>query len=383
MNDMINSPASTNSFSRFTALDVFRGLTICFMIIVNNSGNEETTYWPLLHADWHGFTPTDLVFPSFLFAVGNALSFSMKRWETMAQSDVLLKILKRTFLIFLFGYLMYWFPFFKLDAQSHFILSPISDTRIMGVLQRIALCYGITAFMVYYLDTKKIVWLGAFFLIVYWLMLVIFGVQGAELSKTGNAVLRFDTWLFGASHLYMGEGFPFDPEGLLSTIPAVFNVIGGYAVGRFLQQNGKSYEGLFKLFLVGFAFMFIAYCWNPFFPVNKKLWTSSYAVLTVGLDCLLLGVIIYFIDFLGKTKGAHFFLVAGKNPLFIYLTSELGATVLMSIYVVNETLFVWLYKHIFRLAGDYAGAFLFALWWMLTCWFVGYLLDKKKIYIKI
>jgi len=380
---MTNSLKTSADSFRFTALDVFRGLTVCFMIIVNTSGNEATTFWPLKHAAWNGFTPTDLVFPSFLFAVGNALSFVMKRWETMKQPEVLWKILKRTALIFLAGYLMYWFPFFKLDAQSHLILSPVSQTRIFGVLQRIALCYGIVALMVYYLGTKKTIWLGAVFLLAYWVLLITFGVHGAELTKTGNAVLRLDTWLFGVNHLYMGEGFPFDPEGLLSTLPALFNVIAGYAVGRFLQQKGKTYEGLAKLLLTGFALLFIAYCWNSFFPVNKKLWTSSYAVLTVGLDCILLSAIIYFTDFIGKTKGTHFFLVAGKNPLVIYLLSELGVTTMWLIHIGKEPLFAWLYNHIFIFTGDYLGAFLFSVWWMLSCWLVGYVLDRKKIYIKL
>jgi predicted acyltransferase len=380
---MANAPSSTATFTRFTALDIFRGMTVCFMIIVNTSGNGATTYSPLLHADWNGFTPTDLVFPSFLFAVGNAMSFVMKRWDTMKQSEVLAKIFKRTVLIFLIGYLMYWFPFFKLDAQSHFILSPIAHTRIMGVLQRIALCYGITALMVYYLGTKKTIWLGVISLLAYWVLLLVFGEAGAEFSKTGNAVLRLDTWLLGANHLYGGEGFPFDPEGVLSTLPALFNVIGGYAVGRFLQQKGKSYEGLTQLLLAGFALLFVAYCWDSWFPVNKKLWTSSYAVLTVGLDCLLLGLIIYVTDFLEKTKGTRFFIITGKNPLFIYLMSELGVIVMWLIKIGNESSFSWLYNHVFSLAGDYFGAFLFALWWMLTCWFVGYILDRKKIYIKL
>lgn len=380
---MTKSAIVSQTHYRFTALDIFRGLTVCFMIIVNTSGNGATTFWPLKHADWNGFTPTDLVFPSFLFAVGNAMSFVMKRWDTMKQSEVLLKILKRTVLIFVIGYLMYWFPFFKLDSQSHIILSPISQTRIFGVLQRIALCYGIVALMVYYLGTKRTIWAGVFLLLAYWLLLLIFGVQGAELTKTGNAVLRLDTWLFGIKHLYMGEGFPFDPEGLLSTLPALFNVIAGFAVGRYLQLKGKTYEGLAKLLFAGFALLFIAYCWDSFFPVNKKLWTSSYAVLTVGLDCVILSVIIYVTDFLGKTKGTHFFLVTGKNPLFIYLMSELGVTVMWMIHIGKEPLFSWLYNHIFVFTGDYLGAFLFSVWWMLTCWLVGYILDRKKIYIKL
>src|SRR3954453_7334484 len=128
---------STPASQRFLALDVFRGLTICFMIIVNTSGNYETTFPALEHAAWNGFTPTDLVFPSFLFAVGNAMSFVMNKWDTMQQSKVLWKILKRTALIFLLGYLMYWFPFFKLDREHHVVSFPMAETRILGVLQRI------------------------------------------------------------------------------------------------------------------------------------------------------------------------------------------------------------------------------------------------------
>ena len=376
-------PPSSLNAQRFTALDIFRGCTICFMIIVNTTGNGATTYWPLLHADWNGFTPTDLVFPSFLFAVGNALSFTVKKWDQMKQSLVLYKILKRTILIFLVGYLMYWFPFFKIDAQSHYMLSPVSHTRIMGVLQRIALCYGIVALMVYYLGTKKTIWLGVFSLMAYWALLLFFGEQGAELTKTGNAVLRLDTWFFGINHLYGGEGFPFDPEGLLSTLPALFNVIGGYAVGRYLQRKGKSYEGLTKLLLAGICLLLIAYCWNSFFPVNKKLWTSSYAVLTVGLDCIILAGIVYVTDILGKIKGTRFFLITGKNPLVIYVVSELGVTLLWLIKIGDQPLHVWLYNHIFIFAGDYFGAFLFSVWWMLMCWLVGYVLDRNKVYIRL
>lgn len=369
--------------SRSIALDVFRGLTVCFMIIVNTSGNGDTTYWPLKHADWNGFTPTDLVFPSFLFAVGNALSFARRKWDAMSNSEVLFKILKRTGLIFLIGFLMYWFPFFKIDAQSQWSFAPFSDTRIMGVLQRIALCYGLAALMVYYLGTKKTIWLGIFTLPLYWFLFVFFGTDADAFSKTGNAVLRLDTWLFGIPHLYKGEGFPFDPEGVLSTIPALFNVIAGYVVGVFLQKYAQNKKVLSYLFATGIAFVLVAVLWNQVMPINKKLWTSSFALLTVGYDLMIITVIVFFVDLLKFTKGTGFFLVAGKNPLFIYLMSELGVVVLFMIKVGNESLFRWLYLNIFALAGDYFGAFLFAVWWMLTCWFVGFLLDKKKIYIKI
>lgn len=377
---MTNSPTLAQ---RFTALDVFRGLTVCFMIIVNTTGNGSTTYWPLLHADWNGFTPTDLVFPSFLFAVGNALSFSANRWKSMKQSEVLLKIFKRTALIFLIGYLMYWFPFFRFDAQGHLILSPLSHTRIMGVLQRIALCYGITALLVYYFEKRNPMWIGLSCLFIYWTLILRYGVHGAELSKTGNAVLRLDTWLLGANHLYRGEGFPFDPEGILSTLPALFNVIAGYYAGVFLQKNNKNGKAILKLIGIGIVLILAACFWNQFFSINKKLWTSSYALLTVGLDCILIAGIVYLVDFRELRKGTHFFLVAGKNPLFIYLLSELGVTIMFLIPIGNESLFRWLYSHFFIYAGDYFGAFLFSVWWMLTCWLAGYILDRKRIYIKI
>ena len=144
----------STTLPRFTALDVFRGMTICFMIIVNTPGNYDTTYAPLLHANWHGFTPTDLVFPSFLFAIGNAMSFVMKKWETMKQSQVLAKIFKRTFIIFLLGFLLYWFPFVKVDSMNAISSFPLGETRIVGVLQRLALCYFAASLMIWYLKPK-------------------------------------------------------------------------------------------------------------------------------------------------------------------------------------------------------------------------------------
>ena len=155
---------------RYSALDVFRGMTICFMIIVNTSGNHPTTYAPLLHAEWNGFTPTDLVYPSFLFAVGNAMSFAMKKWANMSQAQVLTKIFKRALLLFILGYLMYWFPFIKYDLSGHVVLKPFAQTRVFGVLQRIGLCYGIAALMIYYLKPKKAFIASLIFLIAYWVI---------------------------------------------------------------------------------------------------------------------------------------------------------------------------------------------------------------------
>lgn len=367
---------------RFTALDVFRGMTICLMIIVNTPGGDPT-FSPLQHASWDGFTPTDLVFPSFMFAVGNAMSFVMSRWTDMSNSQVVTKILKRTLTIFLLGYLMYWFPFVKYDAAHNLILAPISETRIFGVLQRIALAYGATALMMYFLKPRLTTIITILILILYWPVMIYFGDSADPLSIQGNAVLRLDTWLIGTKHLYMGEGFPFDPEGLLSTLPSIGNVVAGYLVGSYLQKNGKSYEGLAKLLMIGVLCFIISYWWNLGFPINKKLWTSSFVMRTVGLDCMILACIIYLIDFLGKTKSVYFFQVFGRNPLPIYLLSEIGVIILFIIPVGQLSLFQWVYQNIFIYAGNYFASLLFAISWMLFCWVAGYILDKKKIYIKV
>ncbi len=370
---------------RFTALDVFRGMTICFMIIVNTPGNGDTSYLPLRHAEWHGFTPTDLVFPSFLFAVGNAMSFIMPKWATLSQSQVLWKIFKRTCIIFLLGFLMYWFPFMKRDVVGNIISFPFDETRVFGVLQRIALCYGIASLIIYYCNPKTTVIISIIVLLAYWLLLYIMCDAADPLSLQDNAVMRIDTWLLGEKHLYHGNGgVAFDPEGLLSTLPALVNVTGGYLAGKYIQQKGNSFESLTILLLSGAALLFLAYCWNLSFPVNKKLWTSSFVLLTVGLDCIILSALIYIISFKNKTRWTYFFQIFGRNPLFIYLLSEL-AVILLSFFRADEktTWYQWIYKNIFSHAGAYFGSLLFAVAFMMLCWLAGYFLDKRKIYIRV
>ncbi len=368
---------------RFLALDVFRGMTICFMIIVNTSGNEDTTFAPLKHAHWNGFTPTDLVFPSFMFVVGNAMSFVMRRWNEMGTGAVLGKIFKRTVIIFLCGYLLYWFPFFAYNDQHHLILKPIADTRIFGVLQRIALAYCFASLMLYFLGTRATVIITIIILILYWPVMEYFGTGPDPLDVHTNAVLRLDTWLIGTKHLYMGEGFPFDPEGLLSTFPSIGNIVAGYLVGRYVQKSGKTFEGLSKLLMAGFILIVIAFFWNYVFPINKKLWTSSFVLHTVGLDCMLLACVMYYVDFLNKRTGVWFFEVFGKNPLFIYLVSELSISIFNMINIKGTPLPQWSYQNIFSLSGAYVGALLFAVCYMLYCWLVGYILDRNKIYVRV
>ena len=263
----------------------------------------------------------------------------------------------------------------------------------MGVLQRIALCYGVAALLIHFLKIRTAVIITIILLIGYWFLLMIFGEQGNEFTMAGNIGHQIDLWLMGEKHLYHGEGIAFDPEGWLSTLPAIGNVVGGYLAGKFIQENmqkgdasgqGKIYRGLTKLMLAGLALVAIAYFWDLSFPINKKLWTSSFVLYTVGLDCIIISVVIYIINILQKTRWAYFFEVFGKNPLTIYLLSELLVTVLYIIHVDKKTpLYRWIYDNIFHYAGAYLGSFLFAIAYMLLCWSVGYWMDKKKIYLRL
>lgn len=372
------------SKERFTALDVFRGLTICFMIIVNAPGSGADVWAPLDHAAWFGFTPTDLVFPSFLFAVGNALSFSKKKFET--DGAFVGKIFKRTVIIFLLGYLMYWFPFFH-RVNGAWAFNPLAHTRIMGVLQRIALCYFFGALIVHYCSQKTAVIISALLLVGYWAFLILAGEPGKEFTMLGNAGTRLDIVLMGNDHLYHDKGGPvaFDPEGLLSTLPAIVNVIGGFLAGAFIQRKGKNYESVAKLLIYGVLFIALALFAGQFFPIAKKLWTSSFTLLTIGIDLAILGILIYIIEIKQVKQGTGFFLIFGRNPLAIYLLSELLLTTLQLIWVRPQLSFYdWInqvfYQQVFPGA---LGTLVFAVCYMMLCWLVAYLLDKRKIYIKI
>ncbi len=374
--------------TRFLSLDVFRGLTVCFMIIVNTPGSGATPFAPLLHADWHGFTPTDLVFPSFMFAVGNAMSFAMRKYDGMATGAVLAKIAKRTALIFLLGYLMYWFPFFRLSELGDITGFPISETRVWGVLQRIGVCYGIASLLVYFFSTRTVIWLSILFLVGYWLILLGWGDPADPLSLTGNAVRQLDLFLLGPAHLYKGNGgIPFDPEGLLSTLPAIVNIIIGYYAGQYVQRAGKNYESIAKLLLAGGALILLALAWDTGFPINKKLWTSSFVLLTTGLDLAILAGLIYAIEIRNWTRGnwPRFFVIPGKNPLFIYLLSELLAITLYMIPVSGgQSAFDWIGIHVFQpiIPGAF-GSLLFAMAFMLLCWAAGWWLDRRRIYVRV
>ena len=366
---------------RFLSLDIFRGMTICFMIIVNTPGSGAMAFSPLEHATWHGFTPTDLVFPSFLFAVGNAMSFSLDKYRELGDKAFLNKVFKRTILLFLAGYLMYWFPFFRLEG-GHVSGAPIGNTRIMGVLQRISLCYCFASLMIHYLSAKKVYFISGMLLIGYWLILLFFGDHNQPFSLLGNAGLYLDRAILGNNHLYHGENVYFDPEGILSTLPAIVNVVIGFYAGKFIQRNGKNYDTIAKLMLFGALFIFIALAWNMVFPINKKLWSSPFVLLTTGIDLMLLPALIFAVEIDGwnRFNWNRFFLVFGKNPLLIYLFSELVVVLFYMVPIgTRSNLYNSINKNSFQvIAPGPVGSLLFAICYMLLCWSFGWWLDKRE-----
>ncbi len=364
---------------RFHAIDVLRGITVTLMIIVNSPGNYDTTFAPLLHADWHGFTLTDWVFPTFLFVVGNAMSYSMDRYFSASQRQFFAKVGKRAVIIFFLGYLMYWFPFVH-EVNGTWTSSPLAETRIFGVLQRIALCYLLASIVIYYWKERG-AWLFSFFaLVTYWVVLVAFG----DLSLQGNAVRMIDLALWGPAHLYAGDGIPFDPEGFLSTLPAVVNVLGGYLAARFVQQGGATWETIARLLMIAVVLVALGLVWNWGFPINKKLWTSSYVLYTIGVDIMVMALLVYVIEMWKQANWTYFFDVFGKNTLFIYLMSQFGVTVMWMVPVDGKSLYEYMFANFWApIAGNYLGSLLFALSWMLSCWLVGYWMDRRGIYVKV
>jgi predicted acyltransferase len=371
---------------RFLSLDVFRGMTIVFMIIVNTPGSGATPFAPLEHAAWFGFTPTDLVFPSFLFAVGNAMSFTMKKFDTLSTGAVPYRILKRGLLIILIGFLMYWFPFVDHGANG-WTLRPFDHTRIMGVLQRIGLCYIFASLIIYFIRSKTAVIVVSILLLVgYQVLLLMFGDHAAPYGMLTNAGTYLDKFVFGDNHLYHGEGVAFDPEGILGTLPAIVNVIVGYYAGKFIQEKGKGYETIAKLSLMGVVFIFIALTWNMNFPIGKKLWTSPFTLLTTGIDMVMISALIYTVEVRAwnKYNWTSFFTTVGKNPLAIYILSEVLIIAFWMITIGDKNLVGWINSVFYqKIAPGPIGSLLFAISYMLICWCVGKVLDKNKVYIRV
>lgn len=367
--------------ARFRSLDVFRGLTVAFMIVVNTSGPGAEPFAQLSHAKWFGLTLADLVFPAFLFAVGNAMSFGDPAAGTAGRYWG--RAIKRAAILFLLGYLMYWFPFVHATADGGWALNPVEQTRIMGVLQRIGLCFLAAAIAVRYLGVRALIVLCVALLIGYWGALMTFGPPGEQLTPLGNIGAQIDRAVLGIDHMY-AKGKGYDPEGLFSTLPAIANVLAGYLAGRYVRSQSDLRATALRLAMAGIVAVAVALLWSLAFPLSKRLWTSPFALINIGIDLALLAGLIAYVELARQSFGVRFCEVFGRNPLAIYLFSELLVTALQLVRLPSgQGLYDWT-GSLFQLAMPGAtGALVCAVAYMLVCWLFGWFLDRNRILIKI
>jgi len=311
------------SKGRLVSLDIFRGMTIAFMIIVNTPGSWKYVYPPLRHAQWHGCTPTDLVFPFFLFIVGVSLWFSMKKYGQELNSRSLLRIFRRTVMIFALGLFLAIFPHFSRDY---------STLRIMGVLQRIAIAYFFGAIICLTVNRDYLWIVIAVILIGYWIILALSGGSDPY-SIDGNFAARFDAAILGKNHLYKGFGVPFDPEGLFSTLPAVCTVLIGYYAGELLGKGSAGWNTALKLLLIGASSAGLGLLWSIWFPLNKPLWTSSYVLYTAGIAMCVLALLYLISDVWKLQKWGVIFLVFGTNALFSYFLAGVWTRIMLNVKI--------------------------------------------------
>ena len=356
---------------RLVSLDVFRGITIAGMVLVNNPGTWSSIYWPLEHAEWHGWTPTDLVFPFFLFIVGVSitLAFARRVEEGSVKRDLYLKVIKRTAIIFGLGLFLNGFPYFQL-----------STIRIAGVLQRIALCYLIASLIFLTTKVRTQLLIAVALLIAYCLVMTKLAAPGyapGDLSKEGSIASFVDRVILGP-HIWK-QGKVYDPEGLLSTIPAVATTLFGILAGHWLRSERPQIEKVVGMFVAGAACVVLGWAWNPFFPINKSLWTSSYVLFTAGLALQLLALCYWVIDIKGYRRWAWPFEVFGVNALALFVGTGLMVK-LMSLFKVQG----WIFRNLFLtwatpINASLAYAIAFILLWLFLMW----LLYRKNILIKV
>jgi predicted acyltransferase len=364
---------------RLVALDVFRGLTIALMIVVNNPGNWEFVYPPLMHSKWNGCTPTDLVFPFFMFIVGVAMWYSYKKCNYTLTGKMVWKILRRTLLIYLLGLILNAYVIFSLD---------LSKIRIMGILPRIAIGYGIASFIVLSINIKWVKVLIALILLSYWAILLIFG-GASPLSLEGNFARIFDIAVLGSNHIPVYSGVKFDQTGLLSTLPSIANLLLGYLAGRLIDTTEIKLNAVKRLIIYGVIGIVVAIVWGFIFPINKPLWTSSFVLYTCGFASAFLGALIWIIDVKGFTKWIKPFQIFGMNAIFIYVLSQFLAitfriTVSHSPTGDTVSLIDWIYTNCFlRLTGAFNASLLYALTFTFFCWLAGWILYSNKIFIKL
>lgn len=370
-----SSSKSAGKSARLMSLDVFRGMTVVFMIIVNTPGTWSHVYAPLRHASWHGCTPTDLVFPSFLFISGVAMWYSLRKFNFEFSGPALFRVLRRVALIFAVGLFLNIFPRFVRDYDT---------LRIMGVLQRIALAWGLGALTVLAIK-KNYIWIAtAVILLGYWALMYFMGGSDPY-SLEGNYARTVDLAIIGENHLYKGFGIPFDPEGLLSTLPATATVLLGFMTGGLITGKGNSWKTVGWLTFVGAVLIGAGLLWGEYFPINKPIWTSSYVLYAGGIGMVILAVLFTVVDIWNLRGWTGFFNTFGTNALFTYVLAGMLTKTLLVIKVGEVSLYNWIFTHIcsplFR--EQRLASLLFPIMLVTVIWAIGYILYRKKIIIRL
>jgi predicted acyltransferase len=369
---------------RLLSLDVFRGLTIAGMVLVNNAGDWQAIYPPLRHAEWNGWTPTDLVFPFFLLIVGVAipLAFEKRRADGGTLTDLYWKIARRTLFIFAIGLFLNWFP------PTSDPVGRLLSLRIPGVLQRIALCYGVAAILYLQFGRPALWRITGGLLLGYWLLLRLVpapGFSAGDLTREGSLPSWVDRTLL-AGHIYRPQ---YDPEGILSTIPAVATALIGVLAGQWLRAKREGMERAAGLFAAGMLLLLAGYGWSALFPLNKALWTSSYVLFTAGLGLLLFALCYWLVDLQGIRRWAWPFVVFGVNALALFILSGMMADLLTEIHLTlpdgtAETLRSFLYRRLFTswltpLNASLAYAVSYVVFW----WGVMWVFYRRKIFFRV
>ncbi|MFY0626679.1 MAG: DUF5009 domain-containing protein [Reichenbachiella sp.] len=359
---------------RLLSLDVFRGITIAAMILVNDPGDWSNVYAPLLHAHWNGYTPTDLIFPFFIFIMGVAISLSKPK-VGVERKSIVYKSLKRTLILFLIGLFLNGFPFFEL-----------SSLRIPGVLQRIALVFMGCIWLYQYLDSKKVYWVGAGILVVYWIVMSFIPVPGGTPSNLDPGT-NFAAWMDEAllsGHMY-SQTKTWDPEGILSTFPAIVTGIMGIWTGNNLFRTADKVKALLKIMVIGVLSIWAALIWDLSFPINKSLWTSSYVLITGGWGMISFAILFWFLDVEKyDTIVIKPFMIFGLNSITVYAFSGVLSTSLYLLKIGDNSL----KGHVFEMISfvfDNAkfSSFVFAVLFVLVSYIPIWVLYKKGIFIKV
>ncbi|MEP7077152.1 MAG: DUF5009 domain-containing protein [Acidobacteriota bacterium] len=425
--------------NRLLSLDVFRGITIAGMTLVNNPGSWEHIYWPLEHAEWNGLTPTDWVFPFFLFIVGVAISIALgKRIEEGVTRSTYTKIFSRFVLIYLLGLATSVVPFFsyaKTDAPEWLkmgiwlvfaasilflllrnfkiglplaalgfvgiavmylggytvVLYHFETVRIFGVLQRIAICYLIASLIFLHTTWKQQLGIGIVLLLVYWIVMTTIPVPGCEITtmndKACNVAAYLDRLIITVPHIW-SQGKVYDPEGILSTIPAIVTCLSGVLTGTWLKSDRDQYQKVSGIFFFGIILFALSWIWNASFPINKSLWTSSYVLATSGLALFMLGCCYWLIDIKGYKKWATPFMIFGANALALFVFSAFFSRMLGALKVTGSdgqpiSIGEWAYYFFLSFLEPINASLAFAVSFILVWLFLMWLLYRKRIYIRV